>query len=139
VANQHKVHKLQFENANLVMEGLQKAISPEFIGLISTSGHPISVISSTGIADSDVLAALSAGSFAAARQLCGIFGSQADTTMLQESNRFNIHITQVTDDALLVVCCRKAGDIGRVRLITRWAAKALAKALEPERSNSGAD
>jgi predicted regulator of Ras-like GTPase activity (Roadblock/LC7/MglB family) len=139
MGGKQKVFKSQLGAADQVLERLRKAVSPEYLGLISTTGQPISVILSSKSTDSDALAALTAGSFAAARQLARTLEDSKLTIMLHESTSFNIQIAQVTDDILLIICFRGSGDIGRVRLITKQAVIALAKAFNHGGQTGGTD
>lgn len=122
----------QIEAATHVLQQLRNSISPEYLGLVSSAGQPISVISSTKLADSDAIASLAASSFAASRQLAGMIEDSAHTVMLHEGSKINIHIAQVSPVVLLVVCFRRSSDIGRVRLITRRAVDSLAETFMPE-------
>lgn len=124
-----KVLKSQLDAVKPVMERLQAAISPEYLGLISSAGQPITVISSTRRMDPDAMAVLVSSSFGAARQLGSILENSGFTVMLHEGSELNIQVSQVTDDILLVICFRGFGELGRVRLITKRAARALATAL----------
>ena len=125
------IMKAQLDAAVGVLEPLV-AISPEYLGLISTTGQAITVISSTHLADADAIAALAACSFAATRQLARVMEDSESTVMLHEGAELNIHIAQVTEDVLLVVCFHKSSEIGIVRLITRRVVRVLSKALKSE-------
>jgi len=126
------IMKAQLDAAVGVLEPLRVAISPEYLGLISTTGQAITVISSTHLADADAIAALAACSFAATRQLARVMEDSESTVMLHEGAELNIHIAQVTEDVLLVVCFHKSSEIGIVRLITRRVVRVLSKALKSE-------
>jgi len=129
----------QIVAATHILRRLNDTIEPEFLGLISTVGQPVSVISSTKLADSDTIASLAANSFAASRQLAGMVEDSAKAVMLQEGTRLNIQIAQVTSGILLVVCFRRSSDIGRVRLITSRTVVSLAKIFLSEGAYDGAD
>ena len=128
-----KVQKSQLDAVRPVLEHLRISISPEYLGLISATGQPITVISSTQRVDADALAALVSSSFAAAKQLGQILENTGFTVVLHEGSKLNIQIAQVTDSILLVICFRGFGEIGRVRLVTRRAARILARAFNGER------
>lgn len=134
----HTINKSQINAANQVLERLRRALAPEFIGLISTDGHPITVISSDRTADADSLASLAASSFAATKQLAQVMDDPDFTLMFHEGSHLNIHISQITDDALLVICFHKATQLGKVRLIARRSLEMLAAALKPLPRDSGA-
>lgn len=122
----------QIEAATRVLQQLTNAVSPEYLGLVSTTGQPVSVISSTKLADSDAIASLAASSFAASRQLASMIEDSPNSVMLHEGTNLNILIAQVVSNILLVVCFRHSSDIGRVRLITRRAVDSLVEAFMSE-------
>lgn len=119
----------QINNAKNILDKLRTAVTPEYIGLISSEGHSIISEASPGFVDSEVLASLVAGSFAATRQMAKLVCDGEFTMMFHEGDRLIIHIAQISDKVLLVLCFRTVADIGKVRLITRRAIKALAYAL----------
>ena len=119
------ISKSQAEAAEQVLLKLRLAVLPEFLGLISTSGHAISVYSEPGMADRDAIGSLAASSFAATRMLAHLMNGGEFTVMFHEGSDLNVHIAQVSDDVLLVVCFSKAAEIGKVRLISRKAVEAL--------------
>lgn len=129
----------QIEAATRILQQLKDAISPEYLGLVTTAGQPISVISSTKMADSDSIASLAASSFAASQQLASMVEDSAHTVMLHEGDRLNIHIARVSPGVLLVVCFHRSSDIGRVRLITKRAVDSLSEAFNLEGEKNGAD
>ncbi len=133
-----KVQKSQMDAVKPVLERLQASLSPEYLGLISSAGQPITVISSTQRIDSEAMAVLVSSSFAAASQLGSILENSGFTVMLHEGSELNIQVSQVTDNILLVICFRGFGELGRVRLITRRAARSLTRALNGGKT-SGTD
>lgn len=115
------------------MERLRSAIAPVFLGIVTTAGQPITVISSTKMTDPDAVASLSASSFAATHQLAIMMEEPEFTVMLHEGSELNITIARITQDILLVMCFRNSSEIGRVRLLTGRAVAALSKAFGPEK------
>ncbi|MDO8736457.1 MAG: roadblock/LC7 domain-containing protein [Thermoleophilia bacterium] len=129
----------QLVAATHILRELSDTIDPEFLGLISTVGQPVSVISSTKLVDSDSIASLAANSYAASQQLASMVEDSARTVMLHEGARFNIQIAQVTKSILLVICFRRSSDIGRVRLIASRTVESLAEIFISEGDKYGAD
>lgn len=123
------LQKEQVEAATAVLEQLRTNLAPEFLGLISTDGHLISVVASSALTDSDSIASLAASSFAATRQLARVMNDAEFTVMFHEGNELNVHIAQAADDVLLVICFHKATQIGKVRLVSSRAHEALKRAL----------
>jgi predicted regulator of Ras-like GTPase activity (Roadblock/LC7/MglB family) len=100
-------------------------VAPQLLALVSSSGQPISVYSSLDAVDPDALSSLAAGSFAATRQMANLMTGSEFTLMFHEGTNLNVHISQVSDQVLLVVCFSKKSDIGVIRLISKRAASAL--------------
>lgn len=123
------VNEYQYNMARDILLRLQAAISPDYLGLISTDGHSIIALPSPGFTDTDAVASLAAGSYAATRQLAQIVSDTEFTMMFHEGDQINVHIAQVSDRVLLVVCFKRATEIGKVRLLTNRALGALADAL----------
>ncbi len=122
--------KSQLEAAVLLLKKLSEELSPQYIGLITTSGHTLTSLAATGFnGDSDSLASLASGSFAATREMARLMDDFDFTVMLHEGNNVNIYIVQVTDDVLLVICFGKKTHIGKVRLLAGRMTGALAEAL----------
>ena len=119
------IKKSQVDAANRVLTQLRQAVSPEFLGLVSTSGHPISIYASLDMLDADAIGSLAASSFAATRLLAHMMNEAEFTVMFHEGSDLNVHIAQVSEEVLLVVCFSRAAEIGKVRLISKKAASAL--------------
>ncbi|MHB1390759.1 MAG: roadblock/LC7 domain-containing protein [Thermoleophilia bacterium] len=129
----------QLNDANRILNGLRQSISPEFLGLISTSGHPISIYSSPAMVDADAIGSLAAGSYGATRMLAHLMNGAEFTVMFHEGSDLNVHITQVSEQVLLVVCFSKTAEIGRVRLLSKKATVALNKVMINQGEQSGTD
>jgi predicted regulator of Ras-like GTPase activity (Roadblock/LC7/MglB family) len=130
LSKNHTVQKPQLEAINQVLRQLSDALSPQFLGLVTTSGQTLTYLSAAGFNNADSLASLAAGSFAATRELARLMQDHNFTMMFQEGGDLNIHIAQVTEEVLLVICFRKSTQIGKVRLMTSRALSALSLALE---------
>lgn len=124
------VSKSQLKAADYILERMQSALALDFIGLISTDGHLITVHTNTEIPDTDALASLAASSFAATKQLVQEVNEPDFTLMFHEGSRLNIHISQISDDMLLVICFHKPTRLGKVRWMTRRALGVLSMALD---------
>lgn len=127
--------------ANEILDGLREAIQPDYLGLVSSDGHTISADSRTGFTDQESIASLAASAYGATRQLARLVSDSDFTMMFNEGDALNVHISQVTDKVLLVVCFRRLTDIGKVRVLTNRAVRALEKAMiiEEEASPFGSD
>ncbi|MHB0867101.1 MAG: roadblock/LC7 domain-containing protein [Thermoleophilia bacterium] len=137
--NRQIIDKQQLTDANQILKGLRLAISPEFLGLISTSGHPISIYSAPTIVDTDAIGSLAASSYGATRLLAHMMNGTEFTVMFHEGSDLNVHIAQVSEQVLLVVCFSKTAEIGRVRLLSKKASAALNKVMTNQGEKSGTD
>lgn len=124
------VSKSQLKAANYILERMQTAMALDFIGLISTEDHLVTVHSNTVIVDTDVLASLAASSFAATKQLVQEIDEPDYTLMFHEGSHLNIHISQISEDMLLLICFHMPTQLGKVRWMTRQALGVLASALD---------
>lgn len=142
MASRQTVTKSQLDGAQRILGSLQREISAEFIGLVSTTGVSLLTLEPSGFIDADTLASLAASSFAATQQLALIMNETEFTVMFHEGSDLNIHIALVAPCVLLVVCFRRAADIGKVRVISKRSRSALATALGPDAAcptDAGAD
>jgi len=130
VSSRQTVGRSQIEDAERILRTLQHEISADFIGLVSTSGVSLIALKSSGVADTDALASLSAGSFAATRQLARMMDETEFNAIFYEGSELNIQIAEVNDETLLVICFRNDTEMGKVRLISRRAIGALTLAME---------
>lgn len=119
-----------------ILEGLREAIRPDYLGLISSDGHPIVVDSRPGFTDQEAIASLAASAYAATRQLARMVSNSDFTMMFNEGEALNVHISQVTSRILLVVCFQRFTDIGKVRVLTNRALNALARTMAMEEGSS---
>jgi len=129
VSQKQTVNEYQFNIARNILQQLREAISPDYLGLISTDGHSIISLSFPGFIDTDAVASLAASSYAATRQLARLLSDSDFTMMFNEGEKLNVHIAQVSDNVLLVVCFRRVANIGKVRVLTNRAIGALADAI----------
>jgi predicted regulator of Ras-like GTPase activity (Roadblock/LC7/MglB family) len=125
------IYKTQIEAVTGILERMRDAIDPEFIGIVSARGVPVTVLSSSASIDVDALSSLASSSFAATSQLANMNNKSEYAVMFHEADDSNIHIASISRDYLLVIFFHKSSDIGKVRIISKRAHEALVAALEP--------
>ncbi len=96
-----------------------------FLALISTSGQPITTASDDYHPETLSLASLAASSFAATQQLARILDENEFTLLFHEGKALNLHVSQVTDQVLLIVTFGRDTQVGKVRLYTQRAIESL--------------
>ncbi|MHB0915846.1 MAG: roadblock/LC7 domain-containing protein [Thermoleophilia bacterium] len=123
------INTSQIDAATGILEKMRNSINPEFIGIISSGGLPVTVLSSSTKINPEVLASLAASSFAATSQLARVTNNATYAVMFHEGEDNNIHISQIGGDYLLVIIFANPSEIGKVRIISKRAREALAAAL----------
>jgi predicted regulator of Ras-like GTPase activity (Roadblock/LC7/MglB family) len=128
----------QLERADALLWELKGLLDCTFLGLISTSGQPITSASSDYQPETFSLASLCASAFAATRQLAEILNESEFTLLFHEGNAINLHVAQVNDQVLLLITFGREVPIGKVRLYTQRSIGVLQRILAedsaPERS-----
>jgi len=119
------ISKSQLRRASLVLGRLRREFSPDFLGIITTGGHPVSLTATSDAADIDGIASLAASAFGATRQLAKLMDSAGFTVMFHEGSELNVHIAEISPQFLLVVAFPRSAEIGKVRLLAKKATVAL--------------
>lgn len=112
-----------------VLDKLREVSSSRFISLISTSGQPITTSCAEEHPDTLSLASLAASSFAATQQLAAVLSEKEFTLLFHEGRESNLHVSQVTEQVLLVITFGRETQVGKVRLYTNRAVEVLAPIL----------
>ncbi|GAB4242010.1 MAG: roadblock/LC7 domain-containing protein [Thermoleophilia bacterium] len=126
----------QMEVVDEILSKLRQVSGSRFIALVSTSGQPITTSSSEDHPDTLSLASLAASSFAATQQLAAVLDEREFTLLFHEGRESNLHVSQVTDQVLLVITFGRETQVGKVRLYTNRAVEVLKPIFE---SVSGED
>lgn len=119
----------QLERCDALLLELKGLLDCSFLGLISTSGQPITSASSDYQPETFSLASLCASAFAATRQLAEILNESEFTLLFHEGNAVNLHVAQVNDQVLLLITFGRDVPIGKVRLYTQRSIGVLQRIL----------
>jgi predicted regulator of Ras-like GTPase activity (Roadblock/LC7/MglB family) len=119
----------QQERADALLWELKGLLDCSFLGLISTSGQPITSASTEYQPETFSLASLCASAFAATRQLAEILNESEFTLLFHEGNSMNLHVAQVNDQVLLLITFGREVPIGKVRLYTQRSIGVLQRIL----------
>ncbi|HZJ02122.1 MAG TPA: roadblock/LC7 domain-containing protein [Thermoleophilia bacterium] len=120
----------QMQVVDEILEMLMDVSGSRFIALISTSGQPITASESEHHPDTLSLASLAASSFAATQQLAAVLDEREFTLLFHEGRESNLHVSQVTDQVLLVITFGHETQVGKVRLYTNRAVEVLKPILD---------
>ena len=97
--------------------------------LITKEGTAVAAAGDTSFLNVIAMAALVAGMFSATREVARMVGEQQFSILLQQGERRHIHISLVSDAAMMVIVFEDYQRIGRVRHEARRAADGLAAIL----------
>lgn len=117
-----------------VIEGLCRDINPITIILITKQGTVISEAGDTQSINTTAMAALTAGMFSATREVAKMVGEQQFSILLQQGEKRHIHISLVTEDAMMVIVFEDYRRIGIVRMAARKAGERLIAIAHEEKA-----
>ena len=130
------INDRQLDRCDALLLKLKEVSGSSFLALISTSGQPITTASDSYHPETLSLASLAASSFAATQQLAGILDENEFTLLFHEGKALNLHVSQVTEQVLLVVTFGRETQVGKVRLYTQRAIEVLRQIFDrPEDEN----
>ncbi len=124
------INDRQLDLCDDLLQKLKEVSGSTFLALISTSGQPITTASDEYHPETLSLASLAASSFAATQQLARILDESEFTLLFHEGRALNLHVTQVTEQVLLIVTFGRETQVGKVRLYTQRAVEVLRQIFE---------
>ena len=124
------INDRQLDRCDDLLQKLREVSGSSFLALISTAGQPITTASDDYHPETPSLASLAASSFAATQQLARILDENEFTLLFHEGNALNLHVSQVTDQVLLIVTFGRETQVGKVRLYTQRAIEVLRQIFE---------
>lgn len=124
------INDRQLDRCDDLLQKLKEVSGSSFLALISTSGQPITTASDEYHPETLSLASLAASSFAATQQLAKILDENEFTLLFHEGKGLNLHVSQVTDQVLLIVTFGRETQVGKVRLYTQRAIEVLRQIFE---------
>lgn len=124
------INHRQLDLCDDLLQKLKEISGSSFLALISTSGQPITTASQEYHPETLSLASLAASSFAATQQLAKILDENEFTLLFHEGKGLNLHVTQVTDQVLLLITFGHETQVGKVRLYSQRAVEVLREIFE---------
>jgi predicted regulator of Ras-like GTPase activity (Roadblock/LC7/MglB family) len=97
--------------------------------LITKQGTVISEAGQTASLNATAMAALVAGMFSATREVARMVGEKQFSILLQQGETRHIHISLVTDSAMMVVVFEDHQRIGKIRYAAKKTGEELAQIL----------
>ncbi len=120
----------QLDRCDDLLQRLKDVSGSTFLALISTSGQPITTASDEYHPETLSLASLAASSFAATQQLARMLDENEFTLLFHEGKGLNLHVSQVTDQILLIITFGRETQVGKVRLYSQRAIEVLRQIFE---------
>ena len=120
----------QLDRCDDLLQRLKDVSGSTFLALISTSGQPITTASDEYHPETLSLASLAASSFAATQQLARMLDENEFTLLFHEGKGLNLHVSQVTDQILLIITFGHGTQVGKVRLYSQRAIEVLRQIFE---------
>lgn len=99
-----------------IIANLCHEVKPITILLITRQGTVISEAGDAESINTTAMAALTAGMFSATREVAKMVGEQQFSILLQQGEKRHIHISLVTEDAMMVIVFEDYRRIGMVRV-----------------------
>lgn len=99
--------------------------------LITKEGTGLAEAGDTSYLNTTAMAALVAGMFSATREVARLVGEEQFSILLQQGETRHIHISLITDRAMLVVVFEEYQRIGRVRHEAKKVGNQIIELLEP--------
>jgi predicted regulator of Ras-like GTPase activity (Roadblock/LC7/MglB family) len=124
------INDRQLDLCDDLLRKLKEVSGSTFLALISTSGQPITTASDDYHPETLSLASLAASSFAATQQLARILDEKEFTLLFHEGKNSNLHVSQVSDQVLLIITFGRETQVGKVRLYTQRAIEVLKPIFE---------
>jgi predicted regulator of Ras-like GTPase activity (Roadblock/LC7/MglB family) len=106
--------------------------------VITKEGTNIAVAGDTAYLNTTAMAALVAGMFSATREVARMVGEQQFSILLQQGESRHIHISLVSNNAMMVIIFEDYQRIGRVRHEARKAGEEIAGALAARKDQEAA-
>ena len=113
----------------LILEKLVKQTNALNTLLITKEGTVISEAGDTKSLNTTAMAALVAGMFSATREVARMVGEKQFSILLQQGEERHIHISLVTDSAMMVIVFEDYKKIGKVRFEAKKAGEQLYQQL----------
>jgi len=113
-----------------ILSDLANKTRAKAIIFADSNGHPITQRGQTSEISIPNLSALGAGDFAATAEMAKIVGEQKRFKYLyHEGEKFNVYLSSVTDNFLLIIIFDSSIALGMIRIFTKRTIETLSKLL----------
>mgnify|MGYP001214877716 CR=1 FL=1 len=131
-ATRQVFYEREIERIDSVLSEFLRLSGAKCALLIDKEGYMITKKGSARSLDNDTISALTAGSFAATKEMARLLGEDEFSVLYHQGKRENIQLTLVGDRLLLTVIFDDQTTLGMIRLYAKETAKKLVEVLERE-------
>jgi predicted regulator of Ras-like GTPase activity (Roadblock/LC7/MglB family) len=118
-------YKGDVERLNAVLRSFLKTSGAKCVILVTKGGHPVTKEGNTDAIDTDTVAALVSGAFAATKKLFEVFKEQDFTLTVQKGKHESVYIGLVGGRSLMTVLFDEATNQGKIQLYATECTKKL--------------
>lgn len=118
-------YKEDIDKIDKMLEEMLRLSKAKCALLIDKDGHLVTKQGGSSSYDTDTIAALVAGSFAATKEMARILGEEEFSVLFHQGKKDNIHLTLVGNRTLLAIIFDDKTTVGMVRLYSNEVTKKM--------------
>jgi predicted regulator of Ras-like GTPase activity (Roadblock/LC7/MglB family) len=118
-------YKEDIDKIDKMLEEMLRLSKAKCALLIDKDGHLVTKAGGSSSYDTDTIAALVAGSFAATKEMARILGEEEFSVLFHQGKKDNIHLTLVGNRTLLAIIFDDKTTVGMVRLYSNEVTKKM--------------
>lgn len=124
------VYEDEFRRINVELQQLHQKSNSVVVFLVDKNGQLIASAGDSQSIDTTSLASLTAGNIAATGGIAKLLGEKEFSVLFHEGEKDNLHISLVSNRAILVVIFDERSSVGLVRLRVKKASDSLARIFD---------
>lgn len=124
------VYEDEFRRINVELQQLHQKANSVVVFLVDKNGQLIASAGDSQSIDTTSLASLTAGNIAATGGIAKLLGEKEFSVLFHEGEKDNLHISLVSNRAILVVIFDERSSVGLVRLRVKKASDSLARIFD---------
>ncbi|NUN49252.1 MAG: roadblock/LC7 domain-containing protein [Candidatus Brocadiae bacterium] len=130
-------YKEDIDKIDKMLEEMLRLSKAKCALLIDKDGHLVTKQGGSSSYDTDTIAALVAGSFAATKEMARILGEEEFSVLFHQGKKDNIHLTLVGNRTLLAIIFDDKTTVGMVRLYSNEVTKKMVQVFQDAGKRTG--
>ena len=130
-------YKEDIDKIDKMLEEMLRLSKAKCALLIDKDGHLVTKSGGSSSYDTDTIAALVAGSFAATKEMARILGEEEFSVLFHQGKKDNIHLTLVGNRTLLAIIFDDKTTVGMVRLYSNEVTKKMVQVFTDASKKTG--